>query len=435
MRAGRATVCILAACCLWSPAAAGQNDKGRDIYMGRALDGFASIGAEMQVPASRFGCVSCHGGDGLGGREGGYVAPAITRYRLESATSQRPAYNFAAFARLIATGVGASGEQAAAIMPRYRFPPDALASLYAYLGQVEQDDRAGVAENAITLAVVYDPGEAEAGEKVRRSLAAALQRLGNPRVHGRAIAIEAFSADDARLAAQAIAAIMPVAALDAGGASGWTTRLPVIAPVRGTRGDEDPGRVRGVQASVRDQWKALAADVPPDAPVVYPPSMTAADAAAAARFYGLAPGRQVESLDEWARSGRQGSMLLLGGLASAAPPRQSLNGVTVLSTLDGSASGVAAWQSAGADIVLADARPVDRDSNRTPDLDRVADAALRVVLEMLARTGRDVTRTRFMASFENATVALPNWPRLDYGSFRLGGTDQVSLIRLPARTP
>jgi hypothetical protein len=426
---------FLMLCCLCTAAAAEPKDAGWEIYTGRVSDGFASVGAEAQVPASRFGCISCHGGDGLGGREGGYVAPAITREWLESATSARPAYDFTAFARLIATGVYPSGEQAAVIMPRYKLSPDALASLYAYLGRVEQDDRAGVEDGRISLGVVYDPGEAEAGEKVRASLLAALLRLGDPQVHGRTIAIKAYSADDPRLISESSAAIMPVAAIDASAKSGWAQRLPVIAPVRGTRGDEDARRVRGVQASSRDQWKALAADAPPDAPVVFPPSMSAATAAAEARLYGLTGNRRVESLDGWAHSGRQGSLLLLGGLGSARPPRQSLAGITVLSTLDGSASGVAAWRAEGAGIVLADARPVNRGNNQIPDLDRVADASLRVALEMLARTGRDVTRTRFMSSFDNAKLTLPNWAQLDYGSFRLGGTDEVSLLRLPGLTP
>lgn len=431
--AGLHAAALFAFLAVWiQPAAADELADGRAIYMGQPSSATARIGREATVPAQRFGCFSCHGGDGLGGREGGFVAPAITRERLESATTKRPAYDLERFKRLIEAGVDASGRTIAPIMPRYELTPSALAAVYDFLSEVEQADRAGVSDREIVLGILHDPGEAEAGEIVRRSLQAALGRLSNPKVFGRSLAVRAYALDDPRIATDILAAVMPVVGAEHLAQSAARMRLPAIAPVRGTRGDEDASLIRDVQASWRAQWKALVAEAPAQAPLLYPPSMSETEAADFRRTIGFTRDRPLRRLDAWVQDREPGTALVLGGLAASIPHGRLPEKTTVLSTLDGSVGGVKAWLAAGASIVLADPRPVDRASNKVPDIDRSAEATLRIVLDVLARTGRDLTRTRFMTAFDNATIALPNWPRMNYGEFRLTGTDEVSLLRLPA---
>lgn len=414
------------------PATSGELDQGRAIYFGLSSSGVARIGNEATAPASRFGCFSCHGGDGLGGREGGFVAPTITRERLETADTVRPAYDLERFGRLLESGVDPSGRSIAPIMPRYELTSANVTALYDYLARVDSADRVGVGDTEITLGVLYDPGEAGAGQLVLRSLHAAMRALGDPKVFGRSIAIKSYASDDPRIGTDVFVAIMPLLNAERLARIGSDLRLPAISPVAGTRGDEDASLVRGVQAAARDQWKVLAGEVSAEAPLVYPPSMSESEASEMRRRLGLAANRQLLRLDLWLRDGKPATVLLLGGLSVSVPPGHVVDGTTVLSTLDGSAAGVEAWRQAGASIVLADARPVDRTRNTVPDIDRAADATLRVVLEMLARAGRDLTRTRLMVSFDGAAITLPDWPQLNYGEFRLTGTDEVSVLRLPA---
>lgn len=109
------------------------------------------------LPAARFSCAGCHGTDGRGGTEGGsQPAPAIDWISLSIATAQRPAYDDAAFSRLLRQGVTPSGRVISARMPRFEGSPQAIAALATHLRDLGAAERQGLSATSITVSLPRD---------------------------------------------------------------------------------------------------------------------------------------------------------------------------------------------------------------------------------------------------------------------------------------
>lgn len=116
-----------------------------------------------ELRAGRLTCAGCHGADGGGGSEGrANAAPPIRWPILTQPTDQRPAYDEAAFARLLAEGITPSGRRISAAMPRFRASDETVALLIAHLRQLDRDETRGVLPDRIALRLPRDP-EARAG--------------------------------------------------------------------------------------------------------------------------------------------------------------------------------------------------------------------------------------------------------------------------------
>lgn len=111
------------------------------------------------LPPGRLTCAGCHGADGMGGAEGGaQPAPPIGWAALSQPTPDRPAYDEASLARLLADGVTPSGQQISARMPRFAGPPRTMAALVAHLRTLDDAQRQGLGADTVALALPRDPG-------------------------------------------------------------------------------------------------------------------------------------------------------------------------------------------------------------------------------------------------------------------------------------
>lgn len=119
--------------------------RGKIIYTtGRSPSGrplaFRLLGTEGLLPAKGVFCANCHGTDGKGGREGNMVISDITYGTLAKPLPASPpsdrgraAYTDALLARAITQGIDSSGQQLAALMPRWVLSESELEDLLEYL--------------------------------------------------------------------------------------------------------------------------------------------------------------------------------------------------------------------------------------------------------------------------------------------------------------
>lgn len=111
------------------------------------------------LPQGQFSCAGCHGADGRGGTEGGsQPPPPIDWASLATATPQRPAYDEAAFARLLTQGVTPSGRVISTRMPRFQGPPQAIAALSAHLRTLDAAERLGLTADGVAVALPQSSG-------------------------------------------------------------------------------------------------------------------------------------------------------------------------------------------------------------------------------------------------------------------------------------
>lgn len=111
------------------------------------------------LPPGRLTCAGCHGADGMGGAEGGaQPAPPIGWAALSQPTPDRPAYDEASLARLLADGVTPSGQVISAGMPRFSGAPRTMAALVAHLRALDAAQRQGLGADTVALALPDDRG-------------------------------------------------------------------------------------------------------------------------------------------------------------------------------------------------------------------------------------------------------------------------------------
>lgn len=416
------SLAVLTAILLFSPTGT-RADPGADIFHGRS-SATAILREELEVPASRFGCGSCHEQDGLGGREGAYVAPPITWRLLASANGSRRAYSAESFGRLLATGIDSEGRRIASLMPRYRFSPAEVGQLIDYLRRVEDEARTGIGEDVIRLAVPFEGDEEHAARQAAKALEAAFGRIGDPTLFGRRITVEV--ADSRNIANSAFAVVIPPVRSREFYSEMSGARVPVIAPLHGVEGVEDKLSVRALFASKHEQFEALHRQAPADAVVVAEPGES--ETADFARYFA---GRRLMTFEAWSRTADR-TAILPGGLDRAGLlPAKIDPGLKIFSTVDGSARTARTWLARGVSLVLADPRPARTEAKtRRPDIDRLADAVARTVVLALERSGRDLSRRRFMQAIDAVSFALPDWPPVDFGAAGLTGSKDVALVSL-----
>lgn len=163
-----------------------QERRGKQIYS-KGESGSGEIKAvlgngDLEVPASAFACMNCHGSRGEGKREGGLQPPAITWDVLtssaQSALTQqdRGFYDEATLARAITLGINPNGGRLHPAMPHFRMTREQLADLIAYLKRLgdEFDTDAGLSEDTIKVgaALPATGSLASVGEDVKQTLRA-----------------------------------------------------------------------------------------------------------------------------------------------------------------------------------------------------------------------------------------------------------------------
>lgn len=135
--------------------------SGRAIYEQGAGLVPSVAGRPRPALAGRMTCAGCHGIDGRGGTEGGAArAPAINWQALTQPTDGRPAYDDAALATAIRTGVSAVG--AALQMPQFDITDAQLKALRDHLQWLDRSEYQGIAPDRIVLRLPDDPALARA---------------------------------------------------------------------------------------------------------------------------------------------------------------------------------------------------------------------------------------------------------------------------------
>jgi ABC-type branched-subunit amino acid transport system substrate-binding protein len=170
MRMGAA---LMAAALGFGPAAATDLDPdelaGQRIYLQGKSPSGASLSARigmggLELGGASIACGNCHGEDGRGRAEGGVVPPDIRWSELikpyghqhDSGRRHGP-FDEAALRRAVLDGVDPDGNRLDGSMPRYAMSAKDLASLAAYLRQLETQLDAGLSADAIRIGTLLPP--------------------------------------------------------------------------------------------------------------------------------------------------------------------------------------------------------------------------------------------------------------------------------------
>jgi ABC-type branched-subunit amino acid transport system substrate-binding protein len=146
-----------------------QEQRGRQIYLeGTSPSGgeiVAVMGeSQIEVPAASVPCSSCHGRDGRGRPEGG-VSPSDLRWAsltrpygvTHPSGRAHPPYDERLLKRAIALGLDPAGNPLHVAMPRFRMSLQDMADLTAYLKRLGGEPELGVSDAAVRIGVVLPP--------------------------------------------------------------------------------------------------------------------------------------------------------------------------------------------------------------------------------------------------------------------------------------
>jgi len=132
--------------------------RGRHIYRhGESPAGrpMTALAGGSELGASIFACGTCHGPDGRGVSEG-TVEPSDIRWsKLQEVLltgRKRPRYDEARLARAIREGVDSAGNPLSPMMPHFRMADEDLSDLLAYLKRLGDEPQPGLAADSITVA-------------------------------------------------------------------------------------------------------------------------------------------------------------------------------------------------------------------------------------------------------------------------------------------
>ncbi|ACB36143.1 Extracellular ligand-binding receptor [Leptothrix cholodnii SP-6] len=264
MRMGAALmVALMAAALGFGPAAAadlGPDElAGRRIYLHGQSPSGASLSARigmggLELSGASIACGNCHGDDGRGRAEGGVVPSDIRWSELvkpyghqhDSGRRHGP-FDEAALRRAVLDGVDPDGNRLDGAMPRYAMSAKDLASLAAYLRQLETQLDPGLSADTIRIGTLLPLSGRMAGlgESLRALWTAYFARLNQQGgIHGRRLelVVEPLPEDPAQAGAQVRALVAEravfalLAPVSAGveqvlSAAASAAAVPVIGPL------------------------------------------------------------------------------------------------------------------------------------------------------------------------------------------------------------
>ncbi|HEX7150214.1 MAG TPA: ABC transporter substrate-binding protein [Thermoanaerobaculia bacterium] len=346
--------------------------RGRAIYLSGAPTGTAVV-AGADLPATSLACGSCHGPDGRGVPEGTIVPKDIRKLR--------PRYDDAALRKAITHGVDPAGIELSTVMPRYRLAAADLTDLIAYLNRLN-DPSPGVtpAELTITTTIPH--------ELTRTIVAAFVKDLNTSGgIYGRTLALTSDVDKAFAIVCAAATTIDP------------HERIPILTPFPTTA---PPATSYFLYPDIETQALSLARSIEPGAHNVAIVHTDAQAAAEALKAYG-------ES-QQWTFDGTKPPdlLFLLGRVDPAhldSKARIFIAGATLTPELLASKRNI---------TVAVPTLPGDVHPEAQEELDAFAArhqlarspvltatfATMKVFVEALKRTGRDLTREKFIAAME-----------------------------------
>ena len=421
------SLAIVAAASLWLSlafSAHAENQHLSELRLGRGLF------VEGRRDRTAQACGSCHGLDGRGQSEGDvYVSPifrgdgGLDRPSRVLRRRSRDAYTRETFERAIRFGVDPMGNQLSALMPRMELQKAELDGLWAYLDQVTSEQQQGIGEQYIVFVVAGPESAGKAVVAVADMLASRFspeEMWQGLRVK---IAPELVSPEQLNdplycpgSGALALINLLPgrngevmARAKDCG--------VPVVAPLQPLLGTEDERLVRGISATITDQWNALLIESPGPFQLLVAENISPPQRRLLLQFFGANP--QKLSAAE--------TVLAPFGLNNSQP----VHAKTVLAPADGSAAGLAGWQNMGATILLADplAETINSGTLASP-LEMHVRVTADVTKQALLKAGSDLNRYVFLQAFDKVIYDVPQWSPLDYQTNRLTGTRTVKVRRV-----
>lgn len=154
----RLAILVLAAASAFAGPLTPSEKRGRHIYRhGESQSGrpITALAGGSELGANIFACGTCHGADGRGVSEG-TVEPSDIRWsKLQEVLltgRKRPRYDDERLARAIKEGVDSAGNALSPVMPRFRMADEDLSDLLAYLKRLGNEPQPGLAADSITVA-------------------------------------------------------------------------------------------------------------------------------------------------------------------------------------------------------------------------------------------------------------------------------------------
>lgn len=153
----RLAVLVLASASLFAGELTPAEKRGRHIYRhGESKSGrpITAITGGAELGAGIFACGTCHGPEGRGVAEGSVEPSDIrgaTLGKILLAARKRPKYDDAKLARAIRDGVDSAGNPLSPVMPRFRMGDDDLQDLIAYLKRLGDEPQPGLTADSITV--------------------------------------------------------------------------------------------------------------------------------------------------------------------------------------------------------------------------------------------------------------------------------------------
>lgn len=153
----RLAVLVFASASLFAGELTPAERRGRHIYRhGESPAGrpITAITGGTELGAGIFACATCHGPEGRGVAEGSIEPSDIrgaTLDRILLAGRKRPKYDQAKLARAIREGVDSAGNPLSPVMPRFRMADADLQDLLAYLKRLGDEPQPGLTDDRIVV--------------------------------------------------------------------------------------------------------------------------------------------------------------------------------------------------------------------------------------------------------------------------------------------
>ena len=427
---------------------AGSVARGHQIYTtGRSPRGrpiTARIGDGPPVPAVALTCVQCHGDDGRGRPEGDVTPPNIAWSELTRPYGvtrpdgrNRPPYSPALFVRAISFGFDPAGRPLSPTMPRYQLGADDAADLVAFLCRLDDGPSdAGVSPDAVRVGLA--PGASPSASRAVAAAIEAANREGG--VFRRRLELVADGASDGVFAVIDVAPAVPWP--DGGRAAAGSAPVVAFQPDPwGETAGESGARAFALVSGHAGQARVLASLAARErigfegrVIVLHGPSDRSATLAKSlSRQLRDAGAERVECrpLDDADAPTGCRAVLIVG------PADPALLDRTIGATVRTDPAAVFLVPKALAGPLLSRPRPdlVGRLLLAGPGFaegpGNAADPLVRLLVEGLKATGRDLDRSRFVAACEQlAVLRIPAAPPLHFGPGRHIGARGAAVLRL-----
>ena len=212
--------------------------------------------ATAQQQVQQFPCSSCHGRDARGGSEGD--VPAIDWKILSKASSDRPAYDGASFFRAVTAGQSASGRVLSNLMPRYDLSEEETHALIEEISAIDARERRGVFADSVVFGVSKNVVDV-VGEEFMVALERSLENsIGGGSVFGRSVQFRQVNVEEMQSDENIFAMVLPHSNLVE---SLIAKAIPTLAPVGQIEGDETHTLIRAITPSRRQVLEAIAREL------------------------------------------------------------------------------------------------------------------------------------------------------------------------------